>query len=530
MSLPIARGWQTLARRHSQLSFQDAVTGGILCRHYATPVLSSGTGRLRKPPIHGQPLAETHAHLIAPHDLTPGIPKAEYEERRTRLMENLPDGSLVVCLGGHIKYMSQGAYKFRQSSDIWYLTGFQEPDAALVLEKASTRYGRPYKMTMFCSGKNAHREKWDGASDVVSIFQADEARDTSHFYSHLKGLLPLYNHYYLSPSPTAHLRRKPRSRSLIDYIAPTTSGTSLGLQEAYDTLIDGLSSNRVKDLGREMARWRALKSVHEQAVLRKAADLSAYAHTKTMRFANLRSNLPEASLAAHFEYLCVLGGAERMAYVPVVASGANALIIHYTSNDNLCQDGDLVLIDAGCEYNGYASDITRTYPVFPSGRFTPAQAELYTAVLNTLKHCTSLCTESSKLSLYDLHAESCRVLTKELNRIGFNLRERSASAGHSEVEQVLYPHFLSHSVGIDLHESFMNRSSPIQSGMVITVEPGVYVPPSTSFPKHFHNIGIRIEDEVLVQKDHAVVLSVDAPKEIADVEGACQGSLGLGPY
>jgi len=141
-----------------------------------------------------------------------------------------------------------------------------------------------------------------------------------------------------------------------------------------------------------------------------------------------------------------------------------------------------------------------------------------------------LCTEATGLSLYSLHAESCRILTKELNRIGFNLDERTAGAGATEVERILYPHFLSHPVGIDLHESGMDRSKPVKSGMVLTIEPGVYVPPSPAFPKQFHNIGIRIEDEVLVQQDHAVVLSVDAPKEIADIEGACQGALGLGPY
>ncbi|KAF8579034.1 peptidase M24 [Ramaria rubella] len=535
MSLAIARTGQQILKltpRSARSLLHSAFVNSAFRRCYATPV--SSLEALKKPPIHGQPLSKTHPHLIAPHELTPGIPKSEYEDRRTELMDSLPEGSLVVLLGGDIKYMSQEIfYKFRQSSDFWYLTGFQEPDSALILEKTPTTAGRSYKMTLFCSGKDAHREKWDGArtgfDDVVSIFGADEARATAHFYSHLKSLLPLYSQYYVSTPSRTYMRRKRRSR-LIDYISPSTSGTSLSLQDAYDTLIEGISSGKIRDLRHEVARLRTVKTVHEQAIMRKAANVSGLAHVKTMRFANLRANVPEASLAAHFEYLCILSGAERMAYVPVVASGANALIIHYTSNNTLVQEGDLVLVDAGCEYNGYASDITRTYPSFPSGQFTTPQAELYTAVLNTLKHCTALCTELNGLNLYQLHSESCRILTKELNHIGFDLPERSASAGNTPVEQVLYPHFLSHPIGIDLHESFMNRSKSIQSGMVITVEPGVYVPASNSFPKQFHNIGIRIEDDVLVQKDHAVVLSVDAPKEIVDIEGACQGLLGLEPY
>ncbi|KIJ32357.1 hypothetical protein M422DRAFT_213900 [Sphaerobolus stellatus SS14] len=483
--------------------------------------------------MYGQPLAKTHSHLMAPHDLTPGIPRSEYEERREKLMESLPEGSLVVCLGGTIKYMSQEIfYKFRQASDFWYLTGFQEPDAALILEKTS-QGRRSYKMTLFCEGKNAHKEKWEGArtgfDDVVTLFGADEARDSSLFYTHLKGLLPLYSRYYVSPYSVQGRRRK-RCRSLV----PSSSvGTGLSLQEALDRALDEVQSPIPADLKREVARFRAIKSVNEQTVLRKAADISAMAHTKSMRFANMQPNLPEASLAAHFEYLCTLEGAQRMAYVPVVASGANSLVIHYTSNDNLLQEGDLVLIDAGCEYNGYTSDITRTYPTFPSGRFTTAQAEIYNAVLVALKHCTALCRETSKMSMYDLHVESCKILARELNKLGFNLREGNAGPGNAEVERILYPHFLSHPIGIDLHEAYGNRSSAyssLQAGMVITVEPGIYVPPSSLFPSQYHNIGVRIEDDVLIGKHDPVVLSVNAPKEIVDVEAACQGTLGIGSY
>lgn len=527
------RSLQAISGSHLHTALRQVISSRKSCRQYIT-----ASPTVTKPPIYGQPLAKTHAHLIAPEELTPGIPKVEYEERRKNLMDSLPQGSLVVCLGGTIKYMSQEIfYKFRQASDFWYLTGFQEADAAVILEKTPTRT-RSYKMTLFSSGKNAHREKWDGArtsfDDAVSIFAADEARDASYFYSYLKSILPLYDNYFLSPYPATHQTRRRRRRSLVEFINSGSSsshtGSWLTLQEACDTLVEDMTINKIRDLRREVARLRTIKSPREQAVLRKAADVSALAHTKTMRFANMQDNTPESAIAAHFEYLCLLNGAARMAYVPVVASGANALIIHYTSNDNLVQPGDLVLVDAGCELNGYASDITRTYPTYPTGRFTTAQAELYNAVLVTLKHCTSLCTESSGMNLYDLHAESCRVLTRELNKLGFNLSENTSGPGNAAVERVLYPHFLSHPVGIDLHEAFMNRNSPLQTGMVITIEPGVYVPASSAYPKQYHNIGIRIEDEVLVQPNHPIVLSVDAPKEIVDVEAACQGQLGLGPY
>jgi len=135
-----------------------------------------------------------------------------------------------------------------------------------------------------------------------------------------------------------------------------------------------------------------------------------------------------------------------------------------------------------------------------------------------------MCTESSGQSMHDLHRKSCQLLKQELNQIGFKLQT-------GDLERVLYPHFLSHPIGIDLHESsHFDRSGELKEGMVITIEPGIYVPPLTNFPSHFHDMGIRIEDDVLVGKEHATVLSVNAPKEIVDVEGACQGLLGVGPY
>lgn len=165
---------------------------------------------------------------------------------------------------------------------------------------------------------------------------------------------------------------------------------------------------------------------------------------------------------------------------------------------------------------------TRTYPA--NGVFTEPQRDLYAAVLAAQKACVSLCTEAAGFSLNTLHRKSVDLLRVELNQIGFGLVS-------GDLERVLYPHFLSHPIGIDLHESSnFDRGQRLAAGMVVTVEPGIYVPPTPSFPKHFHDIGVRIEDEVLVQKDHPVVLSVNAPKEIVDIEGACRGSLGLEPY
>lgn len=432
-------------------------------------------------------------------------------------MDSLPSDSLVVLVAAPIKYMSGNIfYKFRQASDFWYLTGFEEPDAAVILEKTSNSRG--YRMTLFSSGKDSAKEKWEGArtsfEDVVSIFRADDALPIHVFPARLKSLAGIYSNIYID-LPNASTKRPPRTaKSLLRYLSPSARSNS-----KCESVVDSLLIPRRQPLAPLIAKLRSIKSKREQQVMRAAADISGHAFAKTMRFT--QPGTSESAIAAHFEYLCSLSGSQRLAYVPVVASGPNALIIHYTSNNQVIQDGELILVDAGCEYNGYASDITRTYPA--SGSFTSAQHDLYTAVLTAQKALIGQCTETASFTLHELHRRSCDFLRVELNQLGFRLH-----AG--EVERVLYPHFLSHPIGIDLHESSnFDRGELLKAGMVITIEPGIYVPPLPQFPKNFHNMGIRIEDEVLVGKEHPMILSVAAPKEVADVEGACQGLLSLQP-
>jgi len=441
-------------------------------------------------------------------------------------MDSLPDNSVVVAVGGQIKYMSGHIfYKFRQASDFWYLTGFEEPDSAVVLEKNSSSRG--YRMTLFSAGKDLAKEQWDGArtasADAVSHFRMDDAQLLSTLSSTLKRLGAVASHIYLDVPQSLSSSRRGRNPS------QTTIHKILSLagipprSEHIENLLDSIAGTKRKSLAPEVAKLRSIKSETEQRIMRTAADISGRAHAKTMRFTE--PGMSEHAVASHMEYLCSLAGAQRLAYVPVVASGPNSLIIHYTSNNQIVQDGEMLLMDAGCEYNGYAADITRTYPV--SGKFTSAQVELYSVLLAVQKQMITYCTETSHMSLADIHRESSEMLQTELNKIGFNLR---GTYGAGDVARVLYPHYVGHPIGIDLHESSNHdRNGSLKAGMVITIEPGVYVPAHPSYPKAFHNMGIRIEDEVLVGKKYPAVLSVNAPKEIADIEAACQGLLGLTP-
>ncbi|GAA5986729.1 hypothetical protein JCM10908_000873 [Rhodotorula pacifica] len=471
---------------------------------------------------YGQPLPSTHPHLLQPGELTPFISANEYHERRRKLVDSLEDGAIVIVAGGQIQYMTQNIfYRFRQQSNMWYLTGFEEPDSAVVIEKNSSSRG--YKMTLFCKPKDPYDELWNGARTGLeggrTIFGADESCDSAHFGWRIKNLLtsnssgPVYidlpSH---SVSTFSRTRARSPSRTFLQYIS--SAGTGKQVDES-DEIVAALQKREVRSAASKVERLRLIKSEAEIKAMRRAADISADAHSKVMRFA--QPGQLESQLVAHFEYNTSMQGGSRAAYVPVCASGSQALTIHYVENNRPVKEGEMVLLDAGCEWGGYASDITRTFPV--SGSFTTAQKHLYEAVLRVEKACIKRCTASADLTLEELHRLSVDLTRVELVDLGFNLRG-------GDLERILYPHFLSHPLGIDLHDTrTFGRDEKIQAGMVITIEPGLYVPPLAQFPKGFHNQVVRIEDEVLVREDDFVVLSVDAPKEVVDVEARCQGLL-----
>jgi intermediate cleaving peptidase 55 len=189
----------------------------------------------------------------------------------------------------------------------------------------------------------------------------------------------------------------------------------------------------------------------------------------------------------------------------------HALTLHYTRNDDVLRDGDLVLVDAGGRYGGYCADISRTWPV--NGKFTGPQRDLYQAVLNVNKACIELCTESSGYSLSDLHAKSEELLYSELTNAGLKLTRHQL--------RELYPHYIGHHLGLDVHDLNSSKLDPLKSNQVVTIEPGVYVPDTPKWPSHYRGIGIRIEDNVVIGPESYENLTIDALKEIEDIE-ACR--------
>ncbi|KZT13168.1 uncharacterized protein LAESUDRAFT_690390 [Laetiporus sulphureus 93-53] len=495
-------------------------------RSYATHALALANAAV-KPSKFGQPLHPSHPHLLKEGEITPGITAVEYEHRRRSLMESLPDGSLVLSFAGDVKYMSGRAYKYRQASDFWYLTGFEEPEAVLVLQKKPSNE-RGYRAILFHRLPDPAQAIWDGArtssGDIVNMFGLDEAKDVQQLPGVLTKLLSDAEHVYVDMPARNNRHRTQGLRSLFKYMGSAFTSQKGSMQ---DSVLDSLGALKPRPLAPEVGRLRSIKSTAEQQVMRAAADVSARAHYRTMRF--VEPGMSEHDVAAYFEYVCARMGAQRPAYVPVVASGPNALAIHYTANNQLIRENEMILMDAACEYNGYASDITRTFPV--SGKFTPAQRELYGAVLHAQKHLITLCTVHSGFSISQIHQKSVEFLRIELAAIGFTDFAQWDGAVGSKVQKQMgecYPHFVGHPVGIDLHESsHFDRHQPLKPGMVITIEPGLYIPPTPYFPTRFHNLGVRIEDQVLVGEHEPVVLTVNAPKEIDDVEAACQRLLPL---
>ncbi|MBW0518517.1 hypothetical protein O181_058232 [Austropuccinia psidii MF-1] len=512
------------------------------------------------PQFFGQPLPTTHPHLLKPHQLTIGIDKDEYAQRRKKLMDRLEPGSAVIIAGARTKWMAHHVfYPFRQLSDFWYLTGFQEPDSCLVLEKDNSQKG--YTMTLFVRPKDPSTEMWEGArtgiEGVLGSFGADQAFDISELAHRLRPLLtkPTDAPLYLDLPADIQLLDLAQSTSslpLMDFFSKSSSQYSdlVGsltssirnspfFKSDLEACLAVLATTQSNRSQRKTSRYRPIRSLQakldpikmiksnaELRLLRIAADISAYGFKAAMQSAaqstpwDVKS---EHDLVQVFETACHShspshGG--RMGYVPVCAAGHAALTIHYTYNDRALDPGrQMVLLDAGYEYAGYVADITRTFPVGNGGQFSPAQKDLYEVVKGVEKHLIGLCQESSGESLRSLHHTSCSLLKDGLNDLGFNLR-------NFDDLQTLYPHYIGHPVGTDLHDTpTWNRSNTLKAGSVITIEPGIYVPDHDKYPSAFHGIGIRIEDMIHIREKDSVILSCNTPKEVVDVEACASGFL-----
>ncbi|KAL4459002.1 hypothetical protein ABPG75_013867 [Micractinium tetrahymenae] len=441
----------------------------------------------------GQPTPATHPELLRPGELLPGLAAAEFAARRAALAAMLPPGGVALVPAAPLVYMAGVIpYPYRQSADFLYLTGITQPYALAVVD-SSQRY------SLFVPDPDAWREQWDGArlgaEAAEAVFGADEALPLSKMPSRLSEVLS---------GATAVLFDNDRQAGQDAACAVRALRQLAPFQEAQQ-------QRRLQPLRPLLHKLRWRKSPAELALMRQSAQLAAAAMRECIQMSH--PGVHEHQLAAAFEHRCKAGGAQRMAYPPVVAGGADACTIHYSRNDKPVQGGQLVLLDGGCEFHGYCSDVTRTWPT--SGKFSGAQRAVYEAVLDVHRACLDTCRPGA--TLRQLHHISVRLLSDALAQLGI-LPGRHASDIMQGSYRRFYPHSVGHWLGLDTHDSSsMSHDRPLEPGVVLTIEPGLYIPDDPAFGR-FAGIGVRIEDDVAVTVGGHEVLSASVPVEMAAVE------------
>lgn len=435
--------------------------------------------------------------------MIPTVRPSEYQRRRAALMGMMAPDSIAVVPAATVRMRNRDTqYPFRQDSDFFYLTGFAEPDAVLVLAP-----GRQHgQVILFCRERDARAELYDGErlgpDRAVAGLRIDDAFPVNDLEDILPGLLEGRERIYMTLGEhpdfdhrMLHWVNGLRSR---DAAAAPQPGEFVALQHL-------------------LHEQRLFKSAAEMRLMREAARITCVAHRRAMTAC--RPGMTELALEAELTYEFMRNGARAPAYPSIVGSGRNACVLHYTDNAATLRAGDLVLIDAGCEYACYASDVTRTFPV--SGVFSASQQALYEIVLEANRKAIASCRPGARFMTP--HEVAIRVMVEGLLELKLL---------HGELDEILEtqayrtfcPHNSSHWLGSDVHDVGEYRvgdmSRELEPGMVLTIEPGIYLPvgPATDgLAPRWRGIGIRIEDDVHITRDGHEVLTADAPKTVADI-------------
>ena len=422
-----------------------------------------------------------------------------YSQRRAKLAQLMGRGVAVVPTACERLRNRDAHYPYRYDSYFYYLTGFTEPEAVLLLIA-----GAQPKSILYCRERDAEREIWDGFR-----CGSEQARDKFGFdESHPIGELDAQMPQWLADQPRLYCHMGAESRwdgRVLEWLNAVRAQARGGVT----------APTAIHDVRALLDEMRLIKDAHELATMRRAARISTGAHQRAMRAA--RPGRAEYEIEAELLHEFRRHGAQAPAYTPIVAGGANACVLHYVQNDALLKAGDLLLIDAGCELDGYASDITRTFPV--SGRFSAVQRDVYQMVLAA--QAAAIAAVRPGVAWNAPHDAAVRVLAQGL--IDFGLCQGS-------VDKVIeggdykrfYMHRTGHWLGLDVHDAGDYKRDKqwraLEPGMVLTVEPGCYIRAGDGVPPQYSDIGIRIEDDVLVTASGNEVLTRAAPTAAADIE------------
>ena len=430
------------------------------------------------------------------------ISKKEYADRRKDLMSMMADNSIAVIAAAPEKVRSKDTlYPYKQSTNFSYLSGFSEPCSVMLLIP-NREQG---ECVLFCRDKDLLRETWDGLRlgpiEAKQALAFDDAFPIDDIDDILPGLLEGKSHIYYSAG-----KDKAFDKQLIQWVDEVT----------LDKESDSEPCCEQVDLDHLLAELRLIKSAAEIKLMRKAADISAEAHCRAMRFC--QPGQYEYQLQAEIEHQFMMSGATGPAYTSIVGGGKNACILHYIENQSALKSGDLVLIDAGCEYQNYAADITRTFPI--NGKFSTAQAAIYDIVLAA--QTAAINCISPGVTYDQANKATIEVITQGLVELGIlkgDVEQLITEGAYRE----FYMHSVSHWLGMDVHDvgdyKINNQWRVYEAGMLLTIEPGIYIAADNqNVDKKWRGIAVRIEDDILVTKAGREVLTDGVPKQRDQIE------------
>jgi Xaa-Pro aminopeptidase len=423
----------------------------------------------------------------------------QYAKRRRQLMRMAGEDSIIVLQAAAQRIRNNDVhYPYRQDSDFLYLTGFREPGALLVMIPDEE------KSILFCRARDPEREMWDGRmaglEGAVEEFGMDAAYDIAERDKRLREMLQDRDRIYHD------LGRDPRfDQVLIGWLNEFRGET----RKTYH------APEEIHALDHMLHDMRVYKSREELSVMRRAAKVAIEAHEEAMR--NCRPGLNEADIHARLLQVITRNHCEP-SYLPIVGGGANACVLHYIANRDELRDGELLLIDAGAEYDGYASDITRTFPI--NGKFSPEQRELYDLVLAA--QAAAIGKARAGQQWQEVHDAAVRVATEGMIDLGI-LKKSLDEALETKGYKRFYVHNTGHWLGLDVHDvgeyTIDGHSRELEPGMVMTVEPGIYIPPGEkSVPKCWRGLGIRIEDNVAITRDEPRILTEGLARTADEIE------------
>lgn len=424
---------------------------------------------------------------------------AVFQARRAQLARGMQQGVAVIPTAPERIRNRDSHYPFRFDSYFHYLTGFPEPEAVLVVVA-----GRSPRSLLFCRTKDAEREIWDGFRHGPEAARERFGVDETHPIAKLDEIAPTL--FENQPSIFCAFGADPAwDARIAGWLNQVRERTRAGIS----------APTGIHDVRSLLDEMRLRKGAEEIALMRRAADIAGAAHVRAMRHVRpgMRENEVEAELLHEFRRQ----GAQSPSYTPIVAAGANACVLHYVQNDAPMHDGDLLLIDAGCEVEGYASDITRTFPV--NGRFSPAQREVYDLVL-AAQHA-ALDAVRPGAAWDEPHEAAVRVLAQGFIDLGLVRGDLDRVLEAGDYKR-FYMHRTGHWLGLDVHDAGDYKRSGVwralEPGMALTVEPGCYIRPADDVPERFWNIGVRIEDDVVVTEAGCEILTGGAPKRAEEIE------------